>query len=137
MTVSCACTAAACLIAQSSARSELGEPSTPTTTPGIACPFPSGPRSGGGHEFPCIHDRAAERVAAGVGYSGEGPTVPRGDVSPQGPTLWEPQSAVSFTYPPSVRAARLAMVVFSLSANHRAADGGEVSGALVAALIRP
>jgi hypothetical protein len=29
------------------------------------------------------------------------------------------------------------MVVFSLSADHRAADGGEVSGALVAALIRP
>src|ERR1700733_9917775 len=40
MTVSGACRAAACLTAQSSARSELGEPSTPTTIPGIACSFP-------------------------------------------------------------------------------------------------
>src|SRR5580704_2786976 len=48
MTVSGACTVAACLIAQSRARSELGEPSTPTTIPGIACSFPLDQHTGGG-----------------------------------------------------------------------------------------
>src|SRR5580692_1004326 len=85
MTVSGECTAAACLIAQSSACSEFGEPSTPTTIPGIACSFrwDTAPAAAVSSRHSLSGPQGWSRQA--VGRTGAGsPAVPTTPPQPQG-----------------------------------------------------